>query len=75
MTHLNQIKNYSFSCIFELHEKEEIIIVGLDYKLIKITENCKGGLNSFENVYWVDDVVLFGKQSNGCEMKFMQIFL
>ena len=55
LTHLNQIKNYSFSCIFQLHEKEKIIIVEIDYNLIKITENCKGDLNSFENVYWVDD--------------------
>ena len=55
LTHLNQIKNHSFSCIFKLHEKEKISIVEIDYNLIKITENCKGGLNSFENVYWVDN--------------------
>ena len=55
LTHLNQIKNYLFSCEFELLEKEKIIIVEIDYNLIKITENCIGDLDSFENVYWVDD--------------------
>ena len=55
LTHLNQIKNYSFNCMFKLHQKEKIIIVEIAYNLIKITENCKSGLNSFENVYWVDN--------------------
>ena len=55
LTHLNQIENHSFSCVFKLHKKEKISIVEIDYNLIKITENCKGGLNSFENLYWVDD--------------------
>ena len=41
--------------MFKLHEKEEISIVEIDYNLIKITENCMGDLDSFENVYWVDD--------------------
>ena len=55
LTHLNQIENYSFSCVFKLLEKEKINIVEIDYNFIKITENCISGQNSFVNVYWVDD--------------------
>ena len=55
LTHLNQIINYSFICEFKFLEKEKITIVEIDYNLLKITENCRGDLDSFENVYWVDD--------------------
>ena len=55
LTHLNQITNYSFSCEFKLFEKEKITIVEIDYNLVKITENCIGDQDSFENFYWVGD--------------------
>ena len=55
LTHLNQIKDYSFTCVFKLFDKEKVNIVETEYNLMKITENCKSDQKSFINVYWVDD--------------------
>ena len=61
LNHLNQIISYNYNCKFSTLMSEKIIIVELEYDLIKIIENCKSHENSFENIYWVDKMGIIWK--------------
>ena len=49
LNHLNEINNISFKCIFFPVEKEKIVIVEIEYELIKINEQCLNDEILFNN--------------------------
>ena len=55
LNHLNEINNISFKCNFFPVEKEKIVIVEIEYELIKINEQCLNDEILFNNKYWVDN--------------------